>query len=110
MPTQELLDIEEFDEEIVEELRNRARDALLTRAIAKEEKLEDAMPEQDLLEMEGMPPGMAYRLASHGIKNMEELAEQSVDDLLEIDEIDEEIAAQIIMKAREPWFTNDAEK
>ena len=110
VPTQELLDIEEFDEEIVEELRNRARDALLTRAIAKEEKLEDAMPEQDLLEMEGMPPGMAYRLASHGIKNMEELAEQSVDDLLEIDEIDEEIAAQIIMKAREPWFTNDAEK
>lgn len=102
---QELIDIEEFDADVVEELRKRARDALLVSAIASEEELDESIPEDDLLNLEGVDKAMAYQLASKGIKSQEDLAEQSVNDLIEIDGIDEEIAAKIIMKAREPWFT-----
>jgi N utilization substance protein A len=104
VPAKELLEIEEFDEEIVEELRNRARDSLLIKAIASEERLEAAEPAQDLLEMEGMDRDLAFKLARQGVRTMEDLAEQSVDELMEIEGMDEERAAQLIMVARLPWF------
>jgi N utilization substance protein A len=104
VPAKEMLEIVEFDEKAVEELRNRARDALLIKAIASEEKLETAEPSRDLLEMEGMDRELAYRLASHGICTMDDLAERSVDELMEVEEMDEEKAASLIMKARASWF------
>ncbi|NNG13762.1 MAG: transcription termination/antitermination protein NusA, partial [Gammaproteobacteria bacterium] len=99
----------EFDEGIVEELRNRAKDVLLTRAIASEELLGDAKPADDLLNMDGMDEGLAYTLASKKIITMEDLAEQSIDELMEIDDMDEERAGALIMKAREPWFAEAEE-
>jgi N utilization substance protein A len=108
VPKQEMLGIEEFDEDLVEQLRSRARDVLLTKAIALEEKIDMAEPSKDLLEMEGMDEHTARLLASHGIKTMEELAEQAVDDLLEIEGIEEERARQLIMTARAPWFANES--
>ncbi len=105
VPAKELLEIEAFDEDLVEELRKRARDALLLKAIASEEQIEAQAPEADLLEMEGMDQSLAYRLAAAGVRSMEDLAEMSVDELREIDpELDERKAAELIMKAREPWF------
>jgi len=104
VPVSEMLEIEEFDEGIIEELRQRAKDVLLTRAISSEELTE---PEQDLLEMEGMDEETAKRLAAKGIKSMEDLAEQAVDELLDIEGIDEERAAKIIMTARAPWFAEE---
>lgn len=106
VPVEEMLQIDGFDEDIVNELRSRAKDVLLTQAIASEEKLEDAKPADDLLNMEGMDQHLALVLASQGICTMDDLAEQSVDDLLDIDGIDEEKAAQLIMTARKPWFEN----
>ncbi len=105
----EMLAIEEFDEEIVAELRNRARDYLLTRAIANEEVLESGEPAQDLLDLEGMDETLAHRLAAAGVITSEDLAEQAVDELMEIDGlgIDEERASTLIMKAREPWFAEE---
>jgi N utilization substance protein A len=82
---------------------------LLTKAIALEEKIDMAEPAADLLGMEGMDEHTARLLASHGIKTMEELAEQAVDDLLEIEGMDEDRAKQLIMTARAPWFSNTAE-
>ncbi|MDT8370514.1 MAG: transcription termination factor NusA [Gammaproteobacteria bacterium] len=107
VPEQEMLDIEEFDADIVAELRSRARDVLLTKAIANEEQLESAEPAQDLLEMEGMNQNLALTLASKGIVTLDDLAEQSVDELMEIDSIDEGQAAALIMKARESWFADE---
>ncbi|HYE35571.1 transcription termination factor NusA [Methylocaldum sp.] len=104
VPAKELLEVEEFDEDIVEELRNRARDALLIKAIASEEELESSEPSKELLEMEGMDRELAYRLAAQGVRTIEELAEQSVDELLDIEGMDEERAARLIMTARSPWF------
>ncbi len=104
VPVDEMLEIEGFDEELVNELRNRAKDALLIKAIASEEKVEIAEPSQELLEMEGMDEELAKELAAKGIVTMEDLAEQAVDDLLEFTGMDEEKAAKLIMKAREPWF------
>lgn len=104
VPLQEMLEIEGFDEELVEALRERAKAALLTKAIAEEQVLEKMEPAEDLLEMEGMDRHLAYILANHGIITREDLAEQSVDDLLEINEMDEEKAAKLIMTARKPWF------
>ena len=103
VPKEELLAIEEFDEEIVEELRNRANDTLLTMALSSGKGLSGS-PDETLLSMEGMSEELANKLASKGITTMEELAEQSVDELLEIDGITEEKAGALIMKAREPWF------
>jgi N utilization substance protein A len=99
-----LLEIEEFDEEMVTELRRRARDALLTQLIAREEALDDNSPAEDLLNLEGMTERLAYRLAENGTRTQEELAELSVDELLEIDEMSEAEAAALIMAARAPWF------
>ena len=104
VPNSELMQIEEFEEAIVEELRGRARDVLLTRAIVNEESMSGAQPAQDLLEMEGMDDELAYRLAGQGIVTMEDLAEQAVDDLLDIEGLEAERAGQLIMTARAPWF------
>ena len=104
VPVSEMLDIEGFDEELVNELRSRAKDALLISAIAAEEKIETTQPAQDLLAMEGMDTDLVHALASQGIVTMDDLAEQSVDDLLDFAGVDEERAAKLIMKAREPWF------
>ncbi len=104
VPTTELLSIEEFDETTVEELRGRARDVLLTQAIASEEQLGDAEPAEDLLNMEGMDKALAYQLANHGIITMEDLADQAVEDIKDIEGLDEAKAAQLIMTARAPWF------
>ncbi|MFW5426599.1 MAG: transcription termination factor NusA [Methylophagaceae bacterium] len=108
VPEAEMLEIEEFDEGIVTELRSRARDVLLTRAIANEEQLETAKPEQNLVEMEGMTKELALTLASHDINTVDDLADQSVDELTDIDSIDEKQAAALIMKARESWFAEES--
>ncbi|NOS74890.1 MAG: transcription termination/antitermination protein NusA, partial [Methyloglobulus sp.] len=104
VPFSEMLAIEGFDENLVNELRSRAKDALLIKAIAAEENIESAEPADDLLEMAGMDKDLAYEMARLGIITMEDLAEQSVDDLLDLKGMTEERAAQLIMKAREPWF------
>ncbi|MFZ5654450.1 MAG: transcription termination factor NusA [Pseudomonadota bacterium] len=104
VPLDEMAGIEGFDEEIAEELRARARDALLTRALASEEELAEASPAEDLLNMEGMDKTLAYKLAARGIVSMEDLAEQSVDDLLDLEDMAPQRAAELIMTARAPWF------
>ena len=104
VPLEEMLEIESFDEDTVEELRRRAKDALLNQALASEEELEGKEPAEDLLNMEGMDKHLALVLASKGIVTMEDLAEQSIDELMEIDEMDEERAGKLIMTARAPWF------
>ena len=104
VPQAELMAIAEFDETIVKELRNRARDVLLTQAIASEETLDQAMPADDLLTMSGMSPDLALALARRGVRTREDLAEQSVDDLSDIDGLAAEEAGKLIMTAREPWF------
>ena len=107
VPASELLEIEEFDEDIVEELRGRARDVLLTQAIASEEKVGDNEPAEDLLTMEGMDRELAFTLAARGVVTMEDLAEQSVDEMMEIEGMDEERAGKLIMTARAPWFAEE---
>ena len=107
VPISEMLEIEEFDQEIVDVLRSRAKEVLLTRAIAKEEAFSGAEPAEDLLTMDGMDNELAYDLASKGVITMEDLAEQSVDELMEIEGMDEERAAQLIMTARAPWFADE---
>jgi N utilization substance protein A len=107
VPIEEMLAIESLDEEIIQELRARAEDVLLTKALAKQESIEETMPADDLIELEGMSHEMAQIMASKGIKTREDLAEQSVDDLMdieELEEIDEELAAKLIMAARAHWF------
>ncbi len=106
VPIAELLEVEGFDEDIVNALRQRARDVLAER----EAELASAQaPADDLLGMEGMDDETAQRLAVQGIRTMEDLAEQSVDDLTEIEGLDAERAAALIMKAREPWFADEGE-
>ncbi|MFC3391500.1 transcription termination factor NusA [Aidingimonas halophila] len=107
VPREEMLEIEDLDEDLVEELRARAKDELLNLAIASEEALDGAQPADDLLDMEGMERHLAFILASRGIVTMEDLAEQSVDDLKDIDGVDEERAAALIMTARAPWFESE---
>lgn len=102
VPTEELLEIEEFDDSVVEELRARARDALLTRAISGGGSKE--MPSADLLGLEGMDETLATELVRRGIVTAEDLAEQAVDDLLDIQGMDPDRAAALIMTARAPWF------
>ena len=104
VPQSEMLDIEGFDEDLVEALKARAKDAILTKAIATEEKLDDSEPAEDLLTMDGMDRHLAFVLASRGVVTMEDLAEQSVDELVDIEELDEKRAAELIMTARAPWF------
>jgi N utilization substance protein A len=104
VPAAELAGIEEFDEDIIKELRNRARDVLLTQAIASEEMIDRAQPAEDLLEVDGMDQELAVTLARKGIVTREDLAEQAIDDLLEIEGIDAERAGALIMAARKHWF------
>jgi N utilization substance protein A len=107
VPEQEILAVEEFDSQIVKELRNRARDVLLTRAIASEETIETMQPNQELLDMEEIDYELAYTLAHKGIITKDDLAEQSVDDLMEIEGMNKEWAARLIMAARESWFAGE---
>jgi N utilization substance protein A len=107
VPASELLSVEEFDEEIVEELRGRARDVLLTQAIASEEQLGEAEPAEDLLNLAGMDRAVAFRLAGRGIVTQEDLAEQAVDDIKDVEGLDEAKAAELIMAARAPWFATE---
>ncbi len=107
VPASELVEIEEFDEGIVDELRSRARDVLLTQAIVQEEKIDEVEPAEDLLSLEGMDKGLAFLLASKGVVTREDLAELATDDLLEIHEMDAEDAAALIMKARAHWFEEE---
>ena len=103
VPVEEFLAIEGFDAEIVGELRDRAQTALLSQAISQDQHL----PAEDLLHMDGMDEALAFKLATNGICTMEDLAEQAVDELVEIGEIDETRAATLIMTARAPWFADD---
>ena len=104
VPLDEILAIEGFDEEIANDLRNRAKDALLIQAIASQEDLSSANIAEDLLNMEGMDNVLALELAKKGILSMEDLAEQSIDELKDIESIDDERAGKLIMTARAPWF------
>jgi N utilization substance protein A len=104
VPMEEILSIDGFDEEIAEELRNRAKDALLTQAIASEEDLSSMNVADDLINMEGMDKELALELAKRSILCMEDLAEQATDELMEIEGMTEERAGQLIMTARAPWF------
>ena len=107
VPASELVEIEEFDEDIVDELRSRARDVLLTQAIVQEEKIDETEPAEDLLSLEGMDKNLAFVLASKGVVTREDLAELATDDLLELNEMDPEEAAALIMKARAHWFEEE---
>ncbi|MCK5335201.1 MAG: transcription termination/antitermination protein NusA, partial [Gammaproteobacteria bacterium] len=107
VPESELIDIEEFDEDIVAELRGRARDWLLTKAIASEETMSDVQPAEDLLTMDGMDDKLAHAIAGIGAATMEDLAELSIDELMVVDDMDEEKAGELIMTARKPWFENE---
>lgn len=104
VPMEEILSIDGFDEEIAEELRNRAKDALLTQAIASEEDLSSMNVADDLINMEGMDKELALELAKRNILCMEDLAEQATDELMEIAGMTEERAGELIMTARAPWF------
>jgi N utilization substance protein A len=109
VPLNEMLRVEEFDEEIVKELRNRAKECLAKRAAIPlpESVGEIQPPTKDLLSMEGMTETWAQALANRGIVSMEDLAEQSVDELLSLDGMDKEQAGKLIMTARAPWFVNE---
>jgi N utilization substance protein A len=104
VPQSELISIEEFDADMIKELRNRARDMLLTQAIASEETLDQAMPAEDLLLLEGMSPDLALALARRGVRTREELAEQAIDDISDIEGLAAEEAGKLIMTARAHWF------
>ena len=110
VPLEEMMGIEGFDEETAEELRARAKDALLTQAIASEEQLGETEPAEDLLTMDGMDRHLAFILASRGVVTMEDLAEQSVEELLDVEGLDSERAGELIMTARAPWFAEAEEE
>ena len=105
VPLNEMLEIEAFDEDTVNELRERARNALLTQAIATEEKLNETA--DDLLSLEGMDRELAVKLAEANVRTRDDLAELAVDELIEITDLDEERARALIMKAREHWFVEE---
>ena len=108
VPVNELLEIDAFDEETVEELRTRARNALLTEAIKREENVEQA--EKDLLELDGMDAALSTKLAENSIRTRDDLAELAVDELTEMTGIDDERAKTLIMAARAHWFADEAEQ
>ncbi|MEJ5179028.1 transcription termination factor NusA [Erwinia sp. MYb416] len=109
VPINELLEIDGLDEETVEALRDRAKNALTTLALAKEESLGDTQPAEDLLSLEGLEREMAFKLAAKGVCTLEDLAEQGVDDLSDIEGLNDERAGELIMAARNIcWFGDDA--
>jgi N utilization substance protein A len=103
VPLQEMLDIEGFDEETINELRTRAKDALLTMEIEREEKVEEVS--QDLRDLDGLNPELIGKLADGGIHTRDDLADLAVDELTEMTGVEEAQARELIMKAREHWFT-----
>lgn len=107
VPASELLAIEEFDQQIVDELRSRARDYLLTQAIASEENADAGQPADDLLSLDGMDDELARRLAGRGIADRESLAELAVDDLSDVEGLEPQRAAALIMAARAHWFEDE---
>jgi len=108
VPAAELLEIDGMDEDIVEELRERAKAALTTQALATEESLENAEPAEDLLALEGLERHLAFVLASRGVCTLEDLAEQGVDEIADIEELDETKAGELIMAARNIcWFNEE---
>jgi N utilization substance protein A len=104
VPVNELEKIDGFDETLVNELRERAQDQLLVEAITTEEDLDENGPSKNLIELESVTEAIAYALARNGINDKDTLAEQSIDDLIDIDEIDETLAGEIILEARKEWF------
>jgi N utilization substance protein A len=106
VPLEEMLEIESFDEDTVNELRTRAKDALLTMEIAHEESVQEVSLE--LRDLEGLTPELITKLADNGIHNRDDLADLAVDELIEITGQSEEQAKTLIMKAREHWFAKDA--
>ena len=106
VPASELNGIEEFDEEIVKELRTRARDVLLTQAIASEESMDGAEPHADLIEITGEE--LAKTLASKGVRSRDDLADLAVDELVEMGSVADQKAAELIMSARKHWFAEEA--
>ena len=104
VPINELEKIDGFDEALVNELRERAQDQLLVEAITTEENLEENGPSENLIQLESVTESIAYALARNGINDKDTLAEQSIDDLIDIDEIDETLAGEIILEARKEWF------
>ena len=104
VPIDEMVAIEGFDIDIVEELRTRARNTITNRELADEANRSTQEPAEDLLTMDGMTTKLAYDLAAMGIITMEDLAEQAVDDIMEIESMTEAMAGEIIMTARAPWF------
>ncbi len=109
VPINELLDVDGLDEETVEALRERAKNALTTLALAKEESRGNQEPAEDLLNLDGLDRTLAYRLAAKGVCTLEELAEQGVDDLTDIEGLNDEQAGALIMAARNIcWFGDDA--
>jgi N utilization substance protein A len=105
--SEEMAQIEEFDVGVVAELQERARDVLLTRAIATEEQLDGSAPAADLFDVDGMTQELANQLAAGGVTTREDLAEQSVDELLEVAPMDEKDAGELIMAARAFWFEDE---
>ncbi|AEC18988.1 transcription elongation protein [Pusillimonas sp. T7-7] len=106
VPLQELLEIEAFDEDTINELRTRARNALLTEAIAQEERVQTVA--QDLLEVEGMNPELVAKLAENEVLTLDDLAELATDELAEISGMSEDEASQMIMRARAHWFDEES--
>jgi N utilization substance protein A len=106
VPLAEMLEIDAFDEATVNELRDRARNVLLTEAISDEEQLEGV--EEAMLNLDGMDKSLAAKLARGGIKNRDDLADLAVDELTEMTGIDEERAKALITKARAHWFAGEA--
>jgi N utilization substance protein A len=104
VPLSEMLEIDSFDEDTVNELRTRARDSLLTMELAKEERIGEVS--QDLRSLEGMTTELIAKLADNQVHTRDDLAELAVDELVEVTQIDEETAKTLIMKAREHWFTS----
>ena len=102
VPIAEMLEIEAFDEDTVNELRNRARDVLVTRAIATEEKIESLS--EDLLSLEGVDRELAAKLADIGIQTRDDLAELAIDELMEATQIEEQAGRELILRARAHWF------
>ncbi|UIP27428.1 transcription termination factor NusA [Photobacterium sp. TLY01] len=109
VPVQELMSIDGLDEDTVNELRNRAKEALTTIALAQEESLDGVEPAEDLLSLDGMERELAFKLAAKGICTLEDLADQGTDDLLDIEGLNETSAGELIMAARNIcWFSDEA--
>ena len=107
VPIEEMMAIEGFDQDIVEELRNRAKNALTTIELASEEEIGNQQPADDLLNMDGMDKRLAFQLAQMGVITMEDLAEQAIDEIMDVEDMTEERAGELIMTARAPWFEED---